>query len=213
MVIGVLTVMALLLGYAVLPADKSIFTTAAAVLYAAAAVAWWIRRRHLLRRASTWQVRAPGFVVRRVRGGDAYIRLVLAGGLLPMAAATGAMFHAHGWSDYLLPEPFFLYPACFAVGTLPMGALIAVTPAGLTLGRRLWPWDDVRQAYLHVNRIELRLRPRWIPWFGDRRFFINGNAYDVPAAEIHWLIQHYLLFPAERATMAALPTRAYALPA
>jgi hypothetical protein len=38
-VIGVLTVMALLLGYAVLPADKSIFTTAAAVLYAAAAVA------------------------------------------------------------------------------------------------------------------------------------------------------------------------------
>jgi hypothetical protein len=64
-----------------------------------------------------------------------------------------------------------------------------------------------------VNRIELRLRPRWIPWFGDRCYFINGNAYDVPAAEIHWLIQHHLLFPAERATMAALPTRAYALPA
>jgi hypothetical protein len=45
MVTGVLTVVALLLGYAVLPADKSIFTT---------------------------------------------------------AAAAGAMFHAHGWSGYLL---------------------------------------------------------------------------------------------------------------
>lgn len=180
------------------------FFAAAAVLCGGVLTLWLLGLRTPTQR---WQVMPGGGFRASPRPGN---RIVLGAMLLLLVPLAAAGFVFGSGND---DGPSVVAASLFVLVELVRSSAgpVLVSPAGLAIGTRLFPWDDVHLAYLTGKNVELRLPPRWITWFGDRRVFIHGRAYLVPAAEIHWLIQHYLLFPAQRETMETLPTRAYEL--
>jgi hypothetical protein len=186
-------------------------------LYCACVVLWRLSRR---KPRQPWHAAADGFRAeprpghRVVRGALLFLGVLLLLGTAVSAWGTDSGEGSGGVSGG--GETSLLGFVCFVlVRELIRSSAgpVVVNSAGVSVGGRLYPWRDVQQAYLVGNSVELRVTPRWIPWFGDRRVHLHDRAYLVPAAEIHWLIQHYLLFPAERGRMDRLPTRAYELPA
>jgi hypothetical protein len=155
---------------------------------------------------ATWQVVPGGLRAEPFR----WNRIVLA---VLLTAGAGLLVANEFFGTPESSQPYFLGCLLVAVelGRTPSGP-VTLTPAGLVLGHRVFAWADVHQAYLVGRSVELRLTPRWITWFGDRRVYLRGRDYLVPANEMHWLIQHYLLFPAHRASMEALPERVHELP-
>ena len=143
---------AALLGYAVLPSDRGLYITATLVFCVAVFVARMLLRRRARHSPRSWQVMPAGFTVEPARFGDLPPLLLLMGALLIAAVDLGATLRAHGWSEQLLPEPGLLLLAFYAFRMLRRHrGSITLSPAGLALGSRLYPWKDVRLAYLHFD--------------------------------------------------------------
>jgi hypothetical protein len=179
------------------------FVSAAVTFLVIGALVLWLLRRRVPYAA--WTVTPQGFRAESWRGYRVILGALLAAAvvLLVLSLVVGAEPTAPlGLICALLTRELIRTPA----------GPLTVTTTGLGIGDTVHPWADVHQAYLVDGTVEIRLTPRWITWFGDRRLYVRRRAYLVPAAEIHWLIQHYLLFPAERERMDTLPTRAYELP-
>lgn len=181
------------------------YVNAGVALLGGGAVLLWLIGRWGPRRG--WQVVPGGF---RAEPRPA-LRAILGVLLLLGMALTAASVVLDGGEDGTQPLVFGCFFVLIELIRSPTGPVV-VSPAGLSIGGRLYPWSDVHQAYLMGTSVEVRVPPRWITWFGDRRVHLRGRAYLVPANEMHWLIQHYLLFPAQRERMDSLPTRAFELP-
>ena len=116
-----------------------------------------------------------------------------------------------------LPPALVFWPAVVGLGWFIRERVrpsrLLVTPHGVTIGGRPHAWADIRGVYLDDDSIELEVAGRsWLRRAADtRKIDIDLTGYALSPAEIHWLVQHYLLFPADRARMTALPIRDFAL--
>ncbi|NUR73602.1 MAG: hypothetical protein HOU81_22515 [Hamadaea sp.] len=132
-----------------------------------------------------------------------------------LAAYYGGIVKAGG--PYAEPPPEMVFwPAVVGLGWYLRESVrpsrLLVTPSGVTVGRRLVPWPDLEAALLDGDNLVLELADGpGLRRAVQSRIRVDTTEYAVPAAELHWLIQHYLLFPADRSRMHSLPGRDFSL--
>lgn len=187
------------------------------VLGGLAGVARLVLRRHRRRgQTDAWQpLPGGGFAAPRQASLRFWSWLVFVAFGSALAAYYGGVVKAGGPYAGPPPETVF-WPAAFAFGWYVRECLrpsrLLVTPAGVTVGRRLVQWPDLMAALLDHDNLVLELADGpGLRRALKSRIVADTTEYAVPAAELQWLIQHYVLVPADRDRMHTLPPRAYSL--
>ncbi|NUT03306.1 MAG: hypothetical protein HOV76_07490 [Hamadaea sp.] len=202
-----------LLGYAWRAPDRFVLWVLAGL---AALARLLVRRRRKRLQTGSWRpVPGGGFEAPRQASLRFWSWLSFVAFGSALAAYYGGVVRTGGPYAELPPETVF-WPAAFAFGWYvreclrPSGLL--ATSSGVTVGRRHIPWPGLAAALLDGDNLVLELADGpGLRRAVQSRVLVDTTQYAVPAAELHWLIQHYLLFPGDRERMHTLPTRAYSL--
>jgi len=200
--------LSVLIGYALGRPNNLVIWIGTGAVMAADAILhrWWRRSRPV----QSWQPICDGFAAPLEPKARIVELLSFLGYAVPVSVLAGTA----GDPDVAVSAELF-WPVLFGAVWLLRWRIrpdeVEVTPAGVKAGGRLHAWADVASAQLDGHIVILVVRQPRRFWRDERNVRIDAESTSVPAAEIHWLIQHYLLFPADRERMTTLPTREFAL--